>query len=219
MGNSKIESIFKLASQGREAARVKDIHEFFESSESSLRTKTIADVVEALDDTHAMADSEKQRMIYIIAIALLPDTISIIKNCIGIPSSRLEYECNFTLFCFLDEMQMISLDLEIKGDMIVEIRDYLLNVRAKTAHAAWLAGNFLGNHWMTNEAGKALLDVLQSARFSAGRLAAVSGLEYTLKECNVEFRDRLAAGLREVVKTDRSEIVRIMAESLKEKIG
>lgn len=219
MCQSLIKSIFSRAGEGKLDTSVWDLHEYFESCDSSTRTDANLAIVESLDNRNGLADEDTRIMVIKVAIALLPDTLSVIRDCITRSTSKVDYECQFTLFCFLDEVQPLPLDASIVDGILIEIRDYLMNVSTNTAHAAWMAGDLLGHHWMTTKAVPNLLDVLQTARFVAGRLAALHGLKMMMTECNEEIRDRIGVCLRNVVETDRSEIVRIMAERLLGKIN
>ena len=216
---SRIKSIFSQVGEGKLDASVSALHEYFESCDASTRTTASLDIVKALDERNGLSDEDTRIMVLKFAIALLPDTLSVVRDCITQSTSKVDKECQFTLFCFLDEIQPLPLDVSIKDGVLIEIRDYLINVSTETASAAWMAGDLLGHHWMTTEAMPILIDVLQTARFVAGRLAALHGLEMMLTECNEEIRDRIGVCLRNVVETDRSEIVRIMTDRLLEKIS
>lgn len=153
-----------------------------------------------------------------VIVALVPDSTDAIRRWINTRVGKDIYEVHFSLFCFLDQVP----DLPGGGAFATEIpsliEKYLLEVKSESAHAVWMAGDLLGNHWEMSEALPILVKVAKEARFATGRTSAAYGLEYILRNLpkSDPRRKSVISLLREIAENDRSEHVKFAArESLK----
>jgi hypothetical protein len=148
-----------------------------------------------------------------IMVALIPDSASSIKQWINSKSGKNIYEVHFSLFCFLDHVPILPNGKEFAREIPSIVENYLLDVKSESAHAAFMAGDLLGDHWEINEALAILIRVSKEARFVAGREGAIHGLAHML--CNLPKSDTIRMSiislLRNIAKNDRSQKVRVSA--------
>jgi len=124
-----------------------------------------------------------------------------------------QYESHFSLFCFLDQVH----DAECKSVILNMLQAHLLSVRVETAYAAWMAGDLLGDHWEElSDSVPVLINALLHARYRAGRLGALHGLEKATErsELSCETLIRIKKALSTCAATDRATAVREQAKSL-----
>lgn len=152
-----------------------------------------------------------------VILALTPESATNIRNWIVEEARSYTYEVHFTLFCFLDRI----LNSPDTSKFIVEVgellEEYLLRVKSESAHAAWMAGDLLGDHWPLNVSLPILTRAATRARFVAGRLGAIHGLAHALKRLPQARKRPVTALLKEVAKSDVSGNVRMTARLILEK--
>ena len=145
-----------------------------------------------------------------LLVCLLPESLPIIQRALSQCPHRSAYELQFSLFCFLDDADAVY--PENHNTLLSLVANYLLEVRAETAMAAWMAGELLGAHWNTCEAFRALTAGVLNGSYVAGREASIHGLEQL---ANRVRNDGGVPGIIEVLKTvvsrDRSDKVRRVA--------
>lgn len=135
-----------------------------------------------------------------VLAALLPLSCQAIESLLA-REDQLAYEIHFTLFCCLD---FVPLSERLKPSapfVLSTLSSYLINVSTNEAMNAWKAGESLGNDWPdASENLEVLLAALRSARFTAGKIAALDGITYLLRrddlQANVELRDRLLDSIK-----------------------
>lgn len=148
-------------------------------------------------------------------VALLPDSLECLRAWLGRMDDTLDFEVHFTLFCYLDGCQEMPRANSLRPEVLRLVHDYLASVRVGTARAAWMAGDLLGDHWRADESLPVLLDLLESARYAAGREAALSGLETALRNgISGDVSRQAEETLRRVASHDRSPRLRRAAEDL-----
>ena len=150
-----------------------------------------------------------------LAIALLPDSLHLIRAVIIDERNKYDPELRFTLFCFLSEVPDLSIGEEIEGEICSAVSSFLSEVRSKAAQAPWMAGDLLGAHWRAEPGVFALCDVTKRARFVAGREAGIHGLSHAL-ERSPDFQDSIRRVLNEIAHGDRSGRVRRYAQAVLE---
>lgn len=153
-----------------------------------------------------------------LLIACLPDSIPLIQRWMEIRQGRWNYEMQFSLFCFLSDAQSINMDRSIIERLQQLVLDYLLSARTTTAKAAWMAGHLLGEHWKGPESLPLLLTVSHRGRYSAGRRAAIQGLEKQFERSNEDDRTLIIEALRSVSNADKSRRLRNQAQRLLRKL-
>ncbi len=144
-----------------------------------------------------------------LVVALLPNSISIVRKLLRDRSSALWYEVQFTIFCTLDAYDLKPKD---RAPVLRLLYEYLLTINSDAGSAAWKAGDTLGDEWRSPETVKMLSDLLFSARFVAGRKAALHGIEHVLSKTTTEEAKELWAHVQRVAHQDRSAKVRRDAE-------
>jgi hypothetical protein len=94
--------------------------------------------------------------------------------------------------------------------------EYLRTVKSNRGHAAWMAGHLLGDHWDARQSLPILLEVATKGRFSAGRRAAVLGLQDLHRRADVPKADRqrVVEAIDEISRLDRSRKVRAWTSGL-----
>lgn len=121
-------------------------------------------------------------------------------------------EVQFSLFCFLDA----AAGDRHRGsrELLHLLEQYLLTIARDSAHAAWMAGDLLGDHWPLQESLGVLISAASNARHSAGRLAAIHGLSHALERGNKQQQWAIVDVLKRVASKDRSSRVRSYASSV-----
>lgn len=122
-----------------------------------------------------------------MAVGLIPDSYEIIKSALSSHGRSYCRELQFSLFCYLDEVQNYAPLSVCKQKVLKLIFDYVVNVKSNQASAAWMAGDLLGDHWDLNEAIKVVRQASKIARHQAGKEAlvhATAQLGIEIENCN-----------------------------------
>ena len=204
--------------------------------------EVIADQLQALDSTQkqhllslceksfSRVDLRKLESIRVatakILVALVPDSLDVIKKWINMKSGKYVYEVHFSLFCFLGHIPELPNGKEVAAQMLSLIEHYLLQVTSKTAYAAWMAGDLLGDHWQLKEAISLLVKTAKGARFVAGRKGALHGLAHVLDNLeeihspdSINFKKKITILLQQISESDRSREARKDAQMILENGG
>jgi len=112
-----------------------------------------------------------------IAVALIPDSMPLIRSWLKRRGGDDVYEVHFSLFCFLDQVNHENANEHVRGEVLGLLKEYLFNTKSDTAYATWMAGHMLGDHWDIREALPILIDAVVNARYAAGRRGAAQGLQ------------------------------------------
>ncbi len=116
-----------------------------------------------------LGDEQCRAFLAKVIVALIPCSFGLIEAALGSPRGSYCRELQFSLFCFLDEVQGRSALTLYKRRVLKMIFDYLINVKSNQAMAAWMAGDLLGDHWNLKEATFVLRKATRLARYKAGR--------------------------------------------------
>ena len=143
-------------------------------------------------------------------VALLPTSLAAIADLLSRCQNKHHYEVHFTLFCYLDWAQEMPDAFSLTEDVLLLVENYLMTVPRKTARAAWMAGDMLGEHWNEQEAVPLLMKTAQGAKYSVGRLQSVFGLAHMLDRLPVESdtHKSILKALRKISSSDPSKDVR-----------
>lgn len=139
-----------------------------------------------------------------ILIALLPASLETILQWLKRRGRADVYEVHFTLFCFLDQVVEVSKNKALRRRVLDELRSYLGSIKSEAAHAAWMAGDLLGDHWKVDEAAPVLVWAASHARYQAGRRGAVHGIAHMMNRVSGAKHLALMELLEDVVRADRS---------------
>ena len=88
-----------------------------------------------------------------------------------------------------------------------------MSASSNRALSAWMAGHALGGHFEAKHTAPILLEAARTARFAAGRGAAVKGLGEHLDEAPPDLHEAIVRELRSRARTDRSESVKAAARN------
>jgi hypothetical protein len=131
-----------------------------------------------------------------------PDVLQLIRE----RRHRYSGEVQFTLFNFIPW----DLPDKAKTELLKEVNKFLMNVPTDAGRSAWLCGDQLA-HWSEKrDHGELaiLLNCLHSARFTAGRLGALHGLQHKLDACGERDAHRILDAISLAASSDKSGRVR-----------
>lgn len=155
-----------------------------------------------------------------ILIGLLPLSLEVLEKRLDLRDDQRAYENHFTMFCFLDlyTLEVVGVSETVKERILGSLSEYLYNVNTEEAHAAWMCGDLLGDHWENNqEAIGVLLATAENAHFVAGRLGALHGVEHWVDSKfyhRSKGAKRMTEALRRISNLDRSPRVRSCARGI-----
>jgi hypothetical protein len=151
-----------------------------------------------------------------VAIALVPDSISLIKQYLGIKIGKSIFELHFSLFCFLDQIIAMENMEAFKITMLSIIEQYLIDIKEDYAHAAFMAGDLLGQHWDVKESTGTLIDISIKAKYVAGRTSAIHALSHILHRVpnSSPEKERIVPLIESISRNDRSKHVRQIAKMI-----
>lgn len=189
--------------------RVADLHEDGRSLLLTLCRRFIASRKQRTEEAHRIVVAK-------ILVALAPQSADTIRSLLLERSDQSAYELHFSLFCFLDR----AVEVQEARDFVLEVpslvENYLMEVSTESGHAAWMAGDLLGDHWNSAEGVPPLLRTARKARFAAGRRGSLHGLAQVLEKetASPELRDRVKELITLVSREDPSSATRRYAKSI-----
>jgi hypothetical protein len=140
-----------------------------------------------------------------LIVALLPKTFPILEKILFDCSAPLWYEVHFTAFSALDRGDLSEAD---QNRVLTLVEQYLVNAKSEAGFAAWKAGDTLGDEWYAPETVEILETLLSSARYTAGRNAALHGIQHAMNEATPSEKERLVSLVGKVASEDPSAEVR-----------
>jgi hypothetical protein len=143
-------------------------------------------------------------------VALFPESLATIHECLKDTTSSHVCEVHFSLFCYLDHTQREPRSREV----LAMLEEYLHNVKSNAGLAPWMAGHLLGDHWEPEGALPVLLKAAAEARFATGRFGALSGLEEIVQKLAPDSLARVSESARRLTGCDRSQRIRAAASRL-----
>lgn len=195
------------------ATPVPQLYELLSAWPRPGRSELLQRVGESVRGDGAASDEALRVSLARVLVALLPDSFDMISDLLEWRAGARAYEVHFSLFCFLDDPPATA-DRQLRDRVATLVEDYLRTVRASTARAAWMAGDLLGDHWVTEEAVPRLIRLATDARFVAGRHGAVHGLAHALPRSSKPTQLEIVATIRAVAERDRSARIRRQANYL-----
>jgi hypothetical protein len=144
-------------------------------------------------------------------VALAPDSAGTIRRLLDRQAGRGSYEAHFSLFCFLDEVHGLPRAAALAREVPSLIERYLKRAKVETAHAAWMAGDLLGDHWPVRDGLPILRKMATQARFAAGRSGAIHGLGRICARSKGRQRLGIERELAHLSRVDRSGTARAVA--------
>jgi hypothetical protein len=161
--------------------------------------------IHVLADRRLRVDEKLRSGAVRLIVALLPKTFPTLEKLLSNCSMSLWYEIHFTLFSALDRRDLSVTD---QKQVLGVVERYLVNAKSQAGFAAWKAGDILGDEWYTPETVAILERVMSSARYVAGRNAALHGIQHAMNESKRSERERLLSVVRKVALEDPSAEVR-----------
>jgi hypothetical protein len=150
-----------------------------------------------------------------LLIALLPLSEETIKMLLMKLAHKMDYEIQFTVFCYLDELLVLDPLPSFVNDVPMVIHEYLNRIQKDTARAAWMAADLLGDHWPPKEALPVLLRLAEEGRHRVGRSVAAKGLIKLLPRIQQSERKKVLHTLKRLSERDRSNKVKQAASRSK----
>lgn len=162
----------------------------------------------AIDEVIAASSDHSTEVLRVGAtkalLALLPESAERVEELLKSTGSRNFYEWHFSIFCYLDEVPRMERARSFAARIPSLVEQYLLNVRVESAHAAWMAGDLMGDHWDAEDAVPVLIRSAKNARYVAGRKGAIHGLGCLLARLSSSNASGVVAALASVARSDRS---------------
>lgn len=147
-----------------------------------------------------------------LLIALLPDSLDVIKRWVEKSDSRFIHEVHFSLFCYFGEVQEVARLRPARRMVLDLVAKYLMRTKTDAARAAWMAADLLGDHWNLHESLPVLINVAKDGQSVAARKAAVHGLTKALRRCSDGDCARITATLEQLASSDSSRKIRVAAK-------
>jgi hypothetical protein len=169
-----------------------------------------------LRDGKLMKDEDLRSGAVALVVGLLPRTFPLLRELFADKSTDFWYEAHFTTLVLLDRRDLTEGD---QRRVVHLVGEYLRNIRSPADHAAWKAGDFLGDHWRDGETIAILKELVLSARYVAGREGALHGIREAVADADKEEGVELLGVARLVAVTDRSRAVRSSARFLLREIA
>jgi hypothetical protein len=140
-----------------------------------------------------------------LIVALLPHTFHVLEKLLFDFSLSFWYEVHFTAFSALDRRDLSEAD---QRKVLALVEKYVQNSKSEAGFAAWKAGDILGDEWFGPETVEILERLLFSARYVAGRNAALHGIQHAMNEVTPSEKKRLRSLVSKLASEDRSSEVR-----------
>lgn len=164
--------------------------------------------VRILADQRLQRDEKLRTGAVRLIVSLLPKTFPFLEKLLSDFSMPLWYEVHFTAFSSLDRGDLGKGD---QRQVLLLVERYLVNAKSEAGFAAWKAGDILGDEWYAPETVEILERLLSSARYVAGRNAALHGIQHAINEVTLSEKKRLLSLVRRVASEDPSAAVRSYA--------
>jgi len=206
-------------------AEDKDVHELeLLASKLSVRARRrlLSHIDQEMDRPRIRALERTRVALAKLLIATVPDSWKIIRRLIAEPSgTKTGDEVRFSLFCFLDHVPYLTGGRKLTSEAACLVGDYLRCAVSNRGHAAWMAGDLLGDHWDVAQSVPILIDILATGKYAAGRLAALHGLEHAKEkaDCADTIRESICRAIRQAARDDRSGRVRESAKRICRRVG
>ena len=149
----------------------------FSQLDIEQKKATLAVCISALSGEQSKRNKHIRIAAVRVIVALLPMSLGAVTSLLSRFLNKHHYEVHFTLFCYLDWAQEMPDASALTKDVLRLMENYLLKVPRKTALAAWMAADMLGEHWNEQEAAPLLIKTAQTAKYSVGRQFSIMGLE------------------------------------------
>ncbi len=179
------------------------------------RGQLLASIKQHVDHPDIRTQESTRIALVKLLIAMVPDSWTTIRTLI-IDRGRtsVDAEVQFSLFCYLDDLQHLTAGRGLISEAACLVRDYLRQSKSNTRHATWMAGDLLGENWDPGEGVPILIDVLTNGPYAEGRLAALHGLEHAIgnADCSDVLGESLVRAIIHVASNDRSRRVRESAQ-------
>lgn len=181
------------------------------------RRRALALCQQALYDT-AVRKYEIPRVVAVKVLTASPSqTEGVIRRWLGRRSGRFVREVHFSLFCFLDVATSLPDGRKLARAIPSLVERYLLEATSSASHAAWMAGDLIGDHWRSRDGLAVLMRVVKRGRHKAGRMGALHGLAHALDHVTGTTKERVRRLLQDVSRSDQSAEARAFARSALER--
>lgn len=196
-----------------EKLSVPELRRYLERVGAVRRSAMVAQAKQVLKDRSLVAREDVRIAAVKTLVADLGRNLEFVRSLLKVCASHDSYEVQFTLFCWLDREDLPP-DQRLKNQVLSVVVEYLLGVERETAHAAWMAGDLLGDHWRTQAAHNALQRIALQASHPAGRKGAIHGLEESCRWVSPSRRVGVVRLLTRISHSDPRSSVRDYANSV-----
>lgn len=163
------------------------------------RRKLIGICKHFFDSIHCRKHQPTRVAVSKVCIALLPDSLSLIEKWLKCKSKRGACEVHFSLFVFCYEIQNFECLKECKFRFLKLIKSYLMDSKADTSQAVWMAGESLGDDWCVAESLPILMRILKEAPHVVAREAALHGLSHALKRVSRQDATLISNSIQKII--------------------
>jgi len=137
-----------------------------------------------------------------VCIALLPDSLNLIKQWLKCKSGKGIYDVHFTLFVFSYEVQNFQHLRRFAQKILKLMEFYMIHTNTDKSQAVWMAGESLGDDWNISDSLTILIRVVKNAQSIPAKEAALHGLSHAITKVSGQDAKLIATTLERFVKLD-----------------
>jgi phytoene dehydrogenase-like protein len=189
-------------------APIPTISQRFGASKRRARNRMVTLLDQTFRNPRALAEESDRVLFTRLAVAFAPESANTIKRALRNFQGKLAYELHFSLFCFLDQSLELNRARSFATQVPEVVARYLQTVPRQTALAAWMAGDLLGDHMPGRKPLSMLCAVAVTAKYAAGRLGAIHGLQHIVDGKKRTGSKRAILTLSYMARTDKNPKVR-----------
>jgi hypothetical protein len=178
------------------------------------RAKIKSRLLPELSNKKLLTNEDLRISLIKLVLSLIPESEGIIEDLLLKKSEKIDFEVQFTIFCFLDQIKDLKNAKKFASNVPNLVGEYLMNTKRNTGRAAWMAGDMLGDHWDKKAAVPVLKNVAKNAKYIAGKRAGLYGLFLVYKNSR---DNRILTSLKDLRESAKNRSIKTYISNLLEK--